>query len=63
MPLFTIHVEQIDRFSKSYAVEAPSAGVAEQVFRQEHPDLDLAVERNAFDDTDQTLRVDETEQL
>lgn len=63
MPLFTFHVEQIDRFSKSYVVEASSAGEAEQVFRDEYPDLDLAVESNAFDDTDQTLRVDETEQL
>ena len=61
MPLFTIHVEQVDRFSKSYVVEAPSAGEAEQVFRQEYPDLDLAVESNAFDDTEQTLRVDDTE--
>lgn len=62
MPLFTVHVEQIDRFSKSYVVEAPSAGEVEQIFRQEYPDLDLAVESNALDDTEQTLRVDETEQ-
>jgi hypothetical protein len=60
MPLFTIHVEQVDRFSKSYVVEAPSADQAEQVLRQEYPDLDLAVESNALDDTEQTLRVDET---
>lgn len=61
MALFTVHVEQIDRFSKSYLVEAPSAGEAERVFRQEHPDLDLAVESNTLDDTEQTVRIDETE--
>lgn len=61
MPRFTIHVEQVDRFSKSYVVEAWSADEAEQVFRQEYPDLDLAVESNAFDDTEQTLRVEPTE--
>lgn len=61
MPLFMIHVEQVDKFSKSYVVEAPSAGEAEEVFRQEYPDLDLAVESNAFDDTEQTVRVEETE--
>ena len=61
MPLFRIHVEQVDRFSKSYVVEAPSAGEAERVFGHEYPDLDLAVESNALDDTEQTLRVDEAE--
>lgn len=61
MPLFTIHVEQVDRFSKSYVIKAPSAGEAEEVFRQQYPDLDLAVESNALDDTEQTLRVDEKE--
>jgi hypothetical protein len=61
MPLFTIHVEQVDRFSKAYVVDAASAGEAEQAFRDEYPDLDLAVESNALDDTEQTLRVDRTE--
>lgn len=59
MGTYEVLVEQVDKFSKSFTVEASSPDEAERLFHEEYPDLDLATASNALDDCDQTITVKE----